>query len=581
MSQRSSKVKRSRFRRVRPGSRKSQLGFLINPFAFSAATGSGPIDSYTSNIWGAYGLQRLLSSYSGSAIRVRRSSDSTEQDIGFSGNDLDTSALSTFVGSGTGYVVTWYDQSGLGHNFSQSTTTKQPVIFDTGVYTKEILFDGVDDQILTSASCSAVSALSAVWAGHNRIGASSNSENVLVTGSSEAIVSSNYTSGTYTSNYMGLYAACTTTSISHFNGSLSSDTDVYAVRWDRSQGAVTTENTFLKNGVAVSSVAVAGSQVSGNFTANVWYLGGSTGSYNRLAIKSLVLYEAAVSNTTIANISTALTPTPNTLGFDSYTTGLWGLYSLRKQLTSYSGSAIRVRRSSDSTEQDIGFTAGNLLDTASLLSFAGSGSAYVKTWYDQSGGGKNLSQTTAANQPRIVNAGVLDVGVVFDGSNDIMSSPNSGTPDKFTLVSKGGFNSSSGIQVIFEQSPTIGTNTGAIVYVNTGLLVLSHSRTNETINVVDSRYGSKWWSGQVIAARFDRAAASAAAKNAYFTGGALKNRTGSADIGSISGNFVAHPWYIGARSGSLYPFNGWMETLAIYEAAPTDSDIDRISRAVG
>jgi hypothetical protein len=82
-------------------------------------------------------------------------------------------------------------------------------------------------------------------------------------------------------------------------------------------------------------------------------------------------------------------------------------YSLRKLRTAYSGNAIRVRRSSDNAEQDIGFV-GNNLDTASLLTFCGAGNGFVTTWYDQSGNARNATQTTAINQPRIVNAGVLD-----------------------------------------------------------------------------------------------------------------------------------------------------------------------------
>jgi hypothetical protein len=82
-------------------------------------------------------------------------------------------------------------------------------------------------------------------------------------------------------------------------------------------------------------------------------------------------------------------------------------YSLRKLRTAYTGSAIRVRRSSDNTEQDIGFL-NNQLDTTALTTFCGVGNGFVTTWYDQSGNGRNASQTTAANQPRIVNAGVVE-----------------------------------------------------------------------------------------------------------------------------------------------------------------------------
>jgi hypothetical protein len=80
-------------------------------------------------------------------------------------------------------------------------------------------------------------------------------------------------------------------------------------------------------------------------------------------------------------------------------------YSLRKLRSAYSGSAIRVRRSSDNAEQDFGFVA-NVLDTASLLTFCGAGNGFVTTWYDQSGNG-NATQTTALNQPQIVSSGAL------------------------------------------------------------------------------------------------------------------------------------------------------------------------------
>ena len=82
-------------------------------------------------------------------------------------------------------------------------------------------------------------------------------------------------------------------------------------------------------------------------------------------------------------------------------------YSFRKLSSTYSGSAIQVRRSSDNTTQDIGFSGGEL-DTASLKTFVGSNSGYISIWYDQSGNGTNLSQGTQSNQPRIVNAGVID-----------------------------------------------------------------------------------------------------------------------------------------------------------------------------
>jgi len=90
---------------------------------------------------------------------------------------------------------------------------------------------------------------------------------------------------------------------------------------------------------------------------------------------------------------------------DTYS-GAAAAYSLRKLRAAYTGNAIRVRRASDNTEQNIGFV-NNELDTASLTSFCSGTNGFVTTWYDQSGNGYDATQSTAANQPQIVAAGVV------------------------------------------------------------------------------------------------------------------------------------------------------------------------------
>lgn len=100
-------------------------------------------------------------------------------------------------------------------------------------------------------------------------------------------------------------------------------------------------------------------------------------------------------------------------------------YSVRKLRNAYSGSAIRVRRSSDNTEQDIGFDTNGNLDESALTTFVGAGNGFVTTWYDQSGNSRNATQSTAINQPLIVNAGTVEktngkVSIKFDASNDVL-----------------------------------------------------------------------------------------------------------------------------------------------------------------
>jgi len=86
--------------------------------------------------------------------------------------------------------------------------------------------------------------------------------------------------------------------------------------------------------------------------------------------------------------------------------GAAAAYSLRKLRTAYTGAAIRVRRSSDNAEIDIGFVA-NMLDVTTLTTFCGVGNGFVTTWYDQSGNIKNALTSNTSLQPYIVNFGAV------------------------------------------------------------------------------------------------------------------------------------------------------------------------------
>jgi hypothetical protein len=92
---------------------------------------TGLLDTYP-NAAVAYSFRKLRTAYSENCIRVRRSSDNTEQDFGFVNNVLDTASLLTFCGAGNGFVTTWYDQSGNANNITQATATRQPRIVNAG-----------------------------------------------------------------------------------------------------------------------------------------------------------------------------------------------------------------------------------------------------------------------------------------------------------------------------------------------------------------------------------------------------------------------------------------------------------------
>lgn len=105
--------------------------YLINSFSFqSAPSASYLLDSYSSE--GGYSM-RKISSTATNCIRVRRSNDNAEQDIGFVSDELDTTSLLSFVGANDGFVTTWYDQSGNSRDAVSPTAARQPRIVNSGV----------------------------------------------------------------------------------------------------------------------------------------------------------------------------------------------------------------------------------------------------------------------------------------------------------------------------------------------------------------------------------------------------------------------------------------------------------------
>jgi hypothetical protein len=114
------------------------------------------LDSF-SGASAAYSLRNLSSAYTGPLIRVRRSNDNVERDIyGTFGGDLDIASLVAFVGANSGFVTTWYDQSGNARHATQSTAGSQPRIVNAGVVDTEngkptIFFDGTNDSLGASS----------------------------------------------------------------------------------------------------------------------------------------------------------------------------------------------------------------------------------------------------------------------------------------------------------------------------------------------------------------------------------------------------------------------------------------------
>jgi hypothetical protein len=545
------------------------------------------VGAASAGLWGSYGLSKIEGAYAGSAIRVRESGGGTEADIGFSGSALDTAALATHCGANDGFITKWYDQSGRGHDLAQATAAAQPQLVKAGTYLGEALFDGVDDELTTAASSTgSVVGLTVHLAGRVRrpaVGAANAFSTLwaMVGGLSLSPVRILSAPDTYRANM-----ARSAGNISFDEAHTPTRTVLSAVL-DSAAGTLATQLLQYRNGTALSSTATTGT-TQGAPAATTWVLGSSGGAnYSRMAVQSFVIHEIVKTAGQVATEAAALLPAGHdTDGIDGFTSGLWACYGLDR-LKSTATLAIRVRRSNDNAEQDVGFSGG-LLDTAALLAFVGANDGFVTTWYDQSGNGNNAVQATAGNQPRIVASGVVDTyygktAVKFDGSNDhFATSASTAARASFTTFVIAKTLSSAAQQGLYSLSAQAFTNTGLVVYLSSTDNFSAANGSTGSVNFSFRQTGT-WAAGQVLATRHNRADSSNNTKTEIFSGGQLQATTNVAENGTVSGNFAANTWQIGRTdTGAGYQYlNGYMRSLAIYEADMSDTDIENLSRRLG
>jgi hypothetical protein len=85
-----------------------------------------------------------------------------------------------------------------------------------------------------------------------------------------------------------------------------------------------------------------------------------------------------------------------------------GIYAFKLCFTSYTGPVVTIRRVSDNTTSDFYANNTGTIGTSnngggtSLSSWLTSTTGYVTKWYDQSGKGNHMTQTTTTSQPQII-----------------------------------------------------------------------------------------------------------------------------------------------------------------------------------
>ena len=117
----------------------------------------------------------------------------------------------------------------------------------------------------------------------------------------------------------------------------------------------------------------------------------------------------------------------------------------RSQTRYYDGKMDEfIIYNSDQSDNRTAFEAniGEVYGIAGIPAYDNTVNGFVETWYDQSGNGNNASQSTASNQPKIVDAGVL---VLSNGDAAIKSTASTGLNFSMASLSADGQQSVFGV----------------------------------------------------------------------------------------------------------------------------------------
>jgi hypothetical protein len=348
-----------------------------------------PLNSVTSAAATAYSLRKVNCTYSGAAIRIRSTAVGTPtMDIGFTINgDLDTATMKTFIGANSAYVTTWFDQSGNGRNaVATVTATNQPRIMLSGVIDRQ----GARPAIR--------------FLGGNGVGRGFATANLNIYGTAACFnavvrVANNVTYNCFvnqtSSNIPG--------PIDHYNGTV-----------------------VVGNG-STYSFYYPTQTLNASFGNGIWTYQASGVS----ATNILMWHNGATILTTASNTSAyGGVNRPLYIGTrDDFQTSLDGWISESVTFSVLPSNTDRTFLEW-SQAQYYGITTGVALGTLPSGTLP---TAFVMTWYDQSGNMRSLSQLTPANQPRIINTGVVDKqnavpAVFFNGTSSFLSASDAGLP---------------------------------------------------------------------------------------------------------------------------------------------------------
>ena len=241
------------------------------------------------------------------------------------------------------------------------------------------------------------------------------------------------------------------------------------------------------------------------------------------------------------------------------------------------GALLEIRRSSDNLVKNFYYDSNNELSLNSkdcngttLSSWIGSDDGFVSTWYDQSGNAKNVQQTTASKQPRIVNSGVVETkgtkNSIFFNSANSQTLGTTAIPltDGFTAITVGSTNNNTTEQNFYDNTEASARMTSIGLNLNAANRIGSRASSN---GAVFFGSGENLSSTNLILVDHYGSISSGSESNQL----RLDGVDGTQNYAS---RIFASGFDIGSRSGAFY-LNGYVSEF-IYYTADKSAEISAI-----
>ncbi len=374
-------------------------------------------------------------------INVRNGTTAATSDFyGDAFGNLTTSAgqpISSWLGAATGFITTWYDQSGLGNHAAQATTALQPSITlgtpnlinfgGTGYFT-------IANQVMPVGN--------GVFTTITKLGTHPTASQIFIwnfgtTGSQGCVgfdLRTDYSPNRYEEFFYGV-------------GDVTGPT--YTPNATVSGVYNQSSHTLHLNGAQIGTSAVSSRNgIAGNQTIGAIIFAPADGRGTTLytgTMRDLYVFSTALSTADRNIMENGYSPVTPTLSYGrplfsqlsaAATSSAVGAYSLRA-INGPTARVVQVRRGSDNAIQDFwADRLGNLL-TAPVIGqriqdWLGGATGYVSTWYDQSGAGNHATQTVTGNQPTF-NGTIINFTTA---ANQYMNTPSAAFPDlkSFTVT---------------------------------------------------------------------------------------------------------------------------------------------------